>query len=270
MSLFSFFKKPKIEFQHKPKEHQEEIHQNSITYQLNDLDFVDTTKSIFATVPVQLAKSVDVYSKKILEKRNQKFTFPVCPGIWDYSTMGYIIPAWTDIRIKANKAGSVVMIGGNNKPTPFANPHAMDTNILDGIFSFNDVPANAWNLPSPWKIFTNKKNISAFVLPAVYHTRPEILENLYIVPGVVDYDDFHIVNFIFSIRKKCQFTIKAGEPLLHFIPFLNSDIVCGYGPSNVEQEAIASYEPVIHESHFYRKKQQIKKTFELVDKVKDK
>lgn len=259
MSWFSFLKKRKIEFQY---ESQNNTTQNN-ALPANDLEFIDASKSIFATIPIRLAKDVDVYSRKILEERNQKFTFPLCPGIWDYSRMGYIIPAWTDIQIKANKAGCVVKIGGNNKSTPFTEPQIMDTTILDGMFRFENTPANAWNVPSPWKIFTNKKNISAFVIPAIYHTNPEILDNLYIVPGIVDYDDFHIVNFIFAVKKKCQIKIKAGEPLLHFIPFVNSDIVCGYGPPNPEQEAKSFYDPVVHETHFYRKKQQIKKSFEL-------
>lgn len=261
MSLFSFFKKKKIEFQYESQG--QTVQNNNANKIVNDLEFVDISKSIFATIPVQLAKDVDVHSRKVLEDKNQKFTFPLCPGIWDYSRMGYIIPAWTDIHIKANKAGSVILIGGNNKPTPFTNPYVMETHLMDGLFKFEGTPANAWNLPSPWRIFTNKKNISALVIPAVFHSKPEILENLYIVPGVVDYDNFHVVNFIFSIRKKCQFTIKAGEPLLHFIPFLNSDIICGYGPPTQEQEAASLYDPVVHENHFYRKKQQIKKSFEL-------
>jgi len=261
MSWFSFFKRNKTTFQHDSQQNHEDVVMSSAP--VNDLEFVDISKTIFATNPVQLAKDVDVYSRSIVEAKGKKFTFPLCPGIWDYSRMGYIIPAWTDIRIKANKAGSIVLIGGNNKSTPFSNPYPMDFNIIDGYVNFNGTIPNAWNIPSPWKIFTKRKNISALLLPAFYHSSPEIFENLYIVPGVVDYDSFHVMNFICAIKNKCELTIRAGEPLLHFIPFVNSDIVCGYGPTSPEQEAECNYDPVVHQKQFYRKKQQIKKSYEL-------
>ena len=260
MSWLSFFKRRKIEFQHNNIHHE-----HAEPRMVNDLEFIDYSKSIFATQPVKLAKDVEVYSRRIVEERGKKFTFPICPGINDYSRMGYIIPAWTDIHIKANRAGSTILLGGNGKSTPFDNPQIMETQILEGFFNFDGTQPNAWNVPSPWKIFLNRKNISALLLPAVYHSTAELLENLYVVPGVVDYDNFHTANFICAIRKKCEFTIKTGEPLLHFIPFVNDNIVCGYGPPNEEQDAEIKYDPVVHENHFYRKKQQVKKVFELTE-----
>lgn len=260
----SFFKRRKVEFQYDNTDQEQ-----SQSRVVNDLEFIDYSRSIFATHPVQLAKDVEIYSRKIVEERGKKFTFPLCPGIYDYSKMGYIIPAWTDIHIKANRAGSTILIGGNGKNTPFDNPRMMDTDILEGFFNFEGTQPNAWNVSSPWKVFVNKKNISAFLLPAVYHSKFEIFDNLYVVPGVVDYGDFHIVNFICCIKKKCEFTIKTGEPLLHFIPFVNDNIVCGYGPPNEEQNAEINYDPIVHQNHFYRKKLQTKKVFELTEPNKE-
>jgi hypothetical protein len=52
------------------------------------------------------------------------------------------------------------------------------------------------------------------------------------------------------------------------IPFYNRHIECGYGPPNIEQKSILSYDPKIHENQFYRKNHNIKKSFTL-DRVEE-
>lgn len=262
MSIFSFFKKkPKFEFQYDPNETVSDEQQSNsfVSTPQNDLDFVDISNTIYATVPIRLAKDVPIVSREILESQGKKFTFPLCPGMWDLSRMGYIMSAWTDFKIKANKAGVVFVVGGGGKTAPFPPPYAMGTDITDGLIRYDGVSPNVYNFQSPWRIFANTKNISCMLLPAWFHMDPEILENLYIHPGVVDYDRFRVVNIIASIKKKCTIHIKAGEPLLHIIPMFNEKIVCGYGPPTSEQEAEIRYDPTMHTNHFYRKKMQTKK-----------
>lgn len=264
MSIFSFFKK-KQEFQYNPNDTVQELVESTryTSNNLNDLEFVDITNSIFATVPIQLAKDVPVSTREVVEKKGNKFTFPLCPGMWDYARMGYILPAWTDMHIKANKAGAAIVLGGGGKTTPFSNPYAMDPSIAEGLVSYNGVLENVYNFASPWRVFSNTKNISCLLLPAWFHARKEILDNIYFYPGVVDYDRFRAMNVIVSIMNKCTLTIKAGEPLLHIIPMYNEKIVCGYGPPTPAQTAESKYDPTVHTNHFYRKKQQVKKDYKL-------
>ena len=265
MSIFSFFKrKPKFEFQYDPNESISEEYNNSfVSAKENDLEFVDASNTIYATIPFRLAKDVPVVSRDILESQGKKFTFPICPGMWDLARMGYLMSAWTDFKIKANKAGVAFLVGGNGKDTPFPPPMPMGTDISDGLIKFDGVPENVYNFQSPWRVFSKTKNISCILLPAWFHTNPEILENLHIYPGVVDYDKFRAINVIASVKRKCTIHIKAGEPLLHVIPMFNERIVCGYGPPTPEQEAEVRYDPNMHTSHFYRKKMQVKKEFGL-------
>jgi hypothetical protein len=260
MSIFSFFKKKQPEFQYNPLEVTADASENILISQPhNDLEFVDSSNAIYATVPIQLAKDVPIVTRNIVESQGKKFTFPLCPGMWDYSRMGYIMSAWTDFKIKANKAGVAFVVGGANRSSIFPPPFKMGTDISDGLFKFEGVVENVYNFQSPWRIFANTKNISCLLLPAYFHTDPEILENLYIYPGVVDYDRFRVVNMIASVKKKSTIHIKAGEPLLHIIPLFNDKIVCGYGPPTPEQEAELRYDPTMHTNHFYRKKMQPRK-----------
>lgn len=239
----------------------------------NDLEFIDSSGFVYTNLPIQLAKDVPVSSKSAIESANRKFTFPLCPGMFDYSQVGYIMPAWVDFHVIANKAGVKMFSGTADKEkrgSHFKDPVTMGPDIVEGLFQLHDgVPLQPFNFNSPWKIFTKKKSISALLLPAFYHTNPEILDNLYIYPGIVDYDKFHTVNIICAVRRKCNFVIRAGEPLLHIIPFVNSDIVCGYGPATEEQTGQIKYDPKIYQNQYYRKYHQTKKKYKLDEKQEE-
>jgi hypothetical protein len=274
MNLFNFFKKPKSNPTFESSSIEEEINYVSNTniiesVKRNQLEFVDASKLVFASLPIQLAKDVPINSRQKVEEKNKKFTFPLCPGMFDYSRLGYIVPAWADYHFKANKAGVVAIIGGGKKTPRFNPPAPMDSGIVDGIFEIEDgIPLKPFNLNSPWKVFSYDKDISAILLPAWYHSSPEFLENFFVYPGIVDYSTFHTMNVILAPRKKMEYTIKAGDPILHVIPFYNKEIVCGYGPPTIEQESLLSYDPTIHRTQFYRKNHAVKKSFSLEEQEK--
>lgn len=270
MSIFNFFKKKQEPQVFEELNIEEEINKVAEVPQKkeikgkNQLEFVDSSKLVFASLPIQLAKDVPVSSKASIEQSGQKFTFPFCPGMFDYSRVGYIVPSWTDFHFKVNKAGSVAIIGGNKKQSPFNPPVPMESSIVTGLFKLQDkIPLRPYNLNSPWKVFSNDPDISAFLLPAWYHADPELLDNFYFYPGIVDYNTFHTMNVILAPRKRFEYTIKAGDPLLHVIPFYSKNIKCGYGPPTIEQESLLRYDPTWHEKQFYRKNHMTKKTYKL-------
>lgn len=269
MNLFNIFKRKeqKEEFNSINLEDQiNEVSNTAIIEQerKNQLEFVDSSKLVFASLPILLAKDVEITCKKTIEDAGDKFTFPLCPGMFDYSKMGYIMTAWTDIHFKANKAGVVAIAGGGKKKSEFMQPLKMNPNMVNGVFKIHDgIPLSPYNLPSPWKIFSYDKNISALLLPAWYHSSVEFLDNFYVYPGIVDYDTFHVCNVILAPKKKMEYTIKAGDPLLHIIPIYNKNISCGYGPPTVEQESLIKYDPAYHRNQYYRKVHSVKKGFDL-------
>jgi hypothetical protein len=151
---------------------------------------------------------------------NSKNKFLNCPGMADFMKAGYIIPAWENIKIKANTADTVVLmekrLGSKNDITP------MNPKLVDGIAPVeSSVKLKVTKIPTPWGIFT-KSGYSAYVLPAVYHS--PFLKDLYVYPGIVDYDKFIICNFIFTAIRACEIEIPLGTPLLQIIPFKREDI----------------------------------------------
>lgn len=72
-------------------------------------------------------------------------------------------------------------------------------------------------MQAPWGI-RSRNGLSGILMPAIYHNKK--LQNLVVFPGVVDYQQYDSVNFIFSVAKPdVDIIIYAGEPLIQVIPF---------------------------------------------------
>jgi hypothetical protein len=216
-----------------------------------DLEFVDMSKITYPRFPVLRAKDVKPLCYEMQKAKYGKVTFPQCPGMIDYSQIGYIIPAWTDIHIMANKAGVCSAIGTPERGNrDFEIAKRMDKTIVDGYINSKEVDQVPLHFGGPWKLFT-PHNMSALILPATFHS--SFLDDLVVWPGVVDFNKFHTINFIASAKRECNIIIKAGEPLLQVIPFINQEFNAGYGPPTLEQEHIACNEIPGNDTHYYRK-----------------
>lgn len=162
----------------------------------------------------------------------QKFTD--CPGMLDYSHAGYLVTAPTDIHIKANSAGTIVMLA----PTPIRNndgmtPSQFNYEVVEGWREPADgIEKSAWKIPLPWSVHA-EEGFSAYVLPALMHA--DYLDKIFVYPGIVDFDKFHTINFVFSPIKECEFTIPAGTPLLQVLPLRREVITAECGKATVEE-----------------------------------
>lgn len=196
----------------------------------HDIEFVDTTRQVYHMHPIELAKPVRPHFYKQMMDKHKEYKFARCPGMIDLKNYGYIVPAWDDIHIMANKAGTVVHVGGGSRTSVFAKPRPMAADIVEGVFQPIDVPYQPYHVGSPWSIVVNNKNVSAAILPAFFHS--PFLDDLYVYPGVVDYGKFTTMNFIFACKRPCEITIKVGTPLLQVLPFESKNLTAGYGPAD--------------------------------------
>ena len=142
---------------------------------------------------IQLASEVTpnwLIEQKNYENSREKFQN--CPGMHDLMKAGYIIPAWDDIHIKANRAGTIAKMVKSF--TLQLQP--MNHKVVNGIAPIaKDMPLQVYKLNTPWSV-TTKTGWSAMVMPATYHS--PFLKDLYVYGGINDYEDFHILNFIFT------------------------------------------------------------------------
>lgn len=226
-----------------------------------DIEFVDKSRQAYTNFPVLRAKDIRPISFEHQKRKYGKHVFAHCPGTQDLAEMGYIIPAWVDIHIMANKAGVSYFIGSKERgDRGFAQGRLMDPKVIDGIFPVHDVPLQPIAFGAPWSIHTGKQ-ISGIVQAAVFHSN--FLDDLHVVPGIVDYKQFHTLNFICVPKRECEVHIKAGDPLLQIIPFWNKPMVGGYGPGTDEQLDATKNNMPGDDPQYYRRYYQYAKKFVL-------
>jgi len=232
-----------------------------------DFSFLDVTGGFLSNSnPPKRARDVDTNFKQVQQEKFNEYKLPICPGLNDYSRAGYIITAPVDIHIKANKAGSAVYLGDKGKQTPFLPPLNMSIEIPYGVSSYDPgIPEKVWAVFIDWKVFAYNQTLTGLILAPSFHGKKDMLENLFIYPGIVDYGKgFPTMSFIFSIRKKCEFTIKEGDPILHFIPIFQPSVVNATYRAATESEKVKlKYLRNHHANNFYRKNYKLNKIFKL-------
>lgn len=167
---------------------------------------------------IQLASNVRPKWFKDQREVPNKDKFANCPGMMDMMQAGYIVPAWADIHIKANRAGVVATVANNYEQMTPMN----DKLIAAQVQPDSDVKPFAMKFPAPWALFA-KPGYSALVLPATYHS--PFLRDLYVPPGIVDYDTLPTINFICMAMRAGEFHIPAGTPLLQVIPYKRDKLI---------------------------------------------
>lgn len=207
---------------------------------------------------IQLAS--EVMPKWLAEQRhykNSRDKFQNCPGMTDLMRAGYIITAWDDIHIKANRAGTVAKM-----ERAYTQPLApMTAKVVQGIAPVvQGMPLQVYKLNTPWSV-TTRPGWSAMVLPATYHS--PFLGDLHVYGGINDYEDFHTINFIFSPLRECEVFIPAGTPLLHVIPYRREAISAVTGPSTQRDLDLHNFSFPTRVRGAYRKFFHKRKTYQL-------
>jgi len=140
-----------------------------------------------------------------------------CPSFPDYFSQGYILPMWTDVKMKfENKVPKFQLsakrfsfdIHGNNQMLDYK------TAIFNGVEGQFVFKANC-----PWRIIT-PSGWSVLQLPLFYHFNQEWS----VLPGVIDTDIHSEINqqILYHGDGK-EVTIKCGDPFVLYIPFKRSD-----------------------------------------------
>jgi hypothetical protein len=181
--------------------------------------FACSTGGFYTSTPVQLARHYIPEWLKEQVRKQGKAKFVRCPGMHDMIQQGFLITAHSDIHIKATKFGvNVSMPVGVPENLQ---PRKMDYELVEGIIPIAaNVKPEVWKISCPWGIHM-PPGYSMHLLPPTFHAN--FFDKIAILPGTVDYDDFHTVNCIFVAIKECEFVIPMGTPLLHCLPFKRED-----------------------------------------------
>lgn len=225
-----------------------DILDNGIHPKKDDIEFINFIgqAACHDETRVKLAKEVDTKFKKYQIEKYGSYTFSQCPGMLDYSRMGYIIPAWTNFEFLFNSAGIEIYDGTSDSRTRTRlEKRGFDPQIFDGAVKNDDgSQVGIYNIQAPWHIRC-KPGIHIAIMPAFYHSN--MLDDFHILPGVIDYGNgFHTINFLTGPKRYGKFKISMGEPLFHLIPFKNATLTASYG-------LVDNYKNVYREDEFFGK-----------------
>jgi len=167
----------------------------------------------------KLHSDLDVLDPKFpktapIVKDYMSHTIKKCPAIVDYVTEGFIIPYWTDTIVQ--RIGNQFQFEHNQT--------ALDDGFGQIEFhSFEQLPTFPFKeddfnegvkFISPW-FFKTPPGWSTLFLPPLLHNE----DRFTLLPGIVETDVFHQVNFPSIFHLEGQTIIKRGDPFLHVIPF---------------------------------------------------
>ena len=184
------------------------------------IQFIITVEGLETTeecLPRPAKYFIPEWFKNIPSKVEDLASVKYCPSFPDYFSQGYILPMWTDVKLKADK-------NNWNWETPTskviwdAHPNIQFLNYVDA--SFNGVKGqHVFKSECPWRIIT-PPGWSVLQLPLFYNFNQEWS----VLPGVIDTDIHSIINqqVLYHGDGK-EVEIKMGDPFVLYIPFKRSN-----------------------------------------------
>lgn len=185
---------------------------------LDNIQFISTVEGL-ETVEECLPKPAKHFIPKWFKDipNSAQSTVKMCPSFPDYFSQGYIIPMWSDVKLKWDV----------NSWT-WNTPHEKNTWSAHGQGQFLDYTKPFFNgvegqfvfkAICPWRIIT-PSGWSVLQLPLFYHFNQEWS----VLPGVIDTDIHTEVNqqVLYHGNGK-EVIIKCGDPFVLYVPFKRSD-----------------------------------------------
>jgi hypothetical protein len=178
------------------------------------IEFSSTEWTARKYYPIQLARETfpDYWKKMESKMPTGVDTVRKCPGISDWMSLGYIIPAWTDIEIdQTGPYGPAVMLS-NGRESASAHPPEQCQGMLEQKTHHH----GSVKLPYVWRIKTSP-GWSVMLVP-LWYWKDQPWEAM---PGIIHSDNHHgEVNLNFILKSKEEkITVPAGTPLVQVIPF---------------------------------------------------
>ena len=151
---------------------------------------------------------------KTAEKWHQA-TAKRCPAIVDYITQGFIIPMWCDylIQIGETNTKGKDLLEWDNKNFPYGIEFHANEQLYNYPFKKNDFFEGV-KFNNPWRIYTPEGYSVMFVAPYYQHER-----RFTVLPGIVETDSYHHVNFPTIFHRRKDIFIDRGTPFIQVIPF---------------------------------------------------
>ena len=158
-------------------------------------------------------------------KKWSQGTVKRCPAIVDLITEGFIIPMWCDYLLQRNKNE----LEWDNKNFPYGIEFHPNNQIYNWDLRKADFPEGV-KFVNPWRIYTPPGYSVMFMTPTY-----QFEKRFTVLPGIVETDKYHHVNFPTIIHTTKDLIIDRGTPFLQVIPFKRENFNLDVGQMSEKQ-----------------------------------
>lgn len=151
--------------------------------------------------------------KEQTAKKHTSGTVKRCPAIVDLLTEGFIIPMWCDFLVQRD----METLEWDNKNFPYGIEFHNKKQITGWNLKKTDFPEGV-KFTNPWRIYTPKGYSVMFMTPTY-----QFEKRFTVLPGIVETDSYHHINFPSIWHTTKDAIIKRGTPFIQVIPFKRDD-----------------------------------------------
>ncbi len=160
-------------------------------------------------------------------KKHSGGTVKRCPAIIDLITEGFVIPMWCDFLIQRNDA----LLEWDNKNFPYGIEFHSKEQISHWKLKKTDFPEGV-KFVNPWRIYTPPGYSVLFIAPFY-----EFEKRFTVLPGIVETDTYHHINFPSIVHTNKDLIIDRGTPFIQVIPFKRDDYDFDVGQMSEKQKS---------------------------------
>ena len=160
------------------------------------------------------------YLKRTEEREFENNTMKYCPGVYDFSNAGYIVPCLFDMKFYVHSENGAVE-WEIPEGIPNAWVHAHDKEQVDScpIAHGKNTGDHIIKVTTPW-FWETPKGWSTIMTKPFYNYS----NDFDVCPGIIDSDLNHMSNHLINVFLRFNVTDKkiifdAGQPLCQLIPF---------------------------------------------------
>ena len=191
-----------------------------------------------------MSQYVDKTNKCPMHNGDGNLTMKSCIPIRDTLVSGYTLLLPADLVIEVTDEG--LQIQWKDKSENFISGHSVNQVAGSPLEKMATVD-NIMKINNPWRIYT-KPGYSCHFLQPAYHDLP-----FEILPGIVDTDGIHEVNFplIWKTKEK-HVILKKGLPMVQIYPFKREPWTSKVSIVSYKDEVKNSKNFFSHIGHWYR------------------
>ena len=146
-------------------------------------------------------------------KKHTSGTVKRCPAIVDLITEGFIIPMWSDFLVQRD----METFEWDNKNFKYGIEFHSKEQIKGWDLKKTDFPEGV-KFANPWRIYTPPGYSVMFMAPTY-----QFEKRFTVLPGIVETDSYHHVNFPSVWHTTKDAIIERGTPFIQVIPFKRDD-----------------------------------------------